>query len=203
MISNHVPPKFSDVNRSMGDGLLSHADWSAELTTRDGFEIYVRSANPDDEAALAEFFAHVTPEDMRFRFLTAIRKVDHERLVAMTNVDHKRTENFLAFERGSTNVIATAMLAADAALEKAEVAIAIRPDYKHRGVSWTLLEHVARFARAKGYKSIESIESRDNHAAIELEREMGFTALPCPGDPTMVIVRAMLGQAQPPVAALA
>lgn len=148
-----------------------------------------------DEAALADFFTHVTPEDMRFRFLSAIRKVDHERLVAMTDVDHQQTENFLAFEPGSAVIIATAMLAADAALEKAEVAIAIRSDFKRRGVSWTLLEHVARAARAKGLASIESIESRDNHAAIDLEREMGFTALPCPGDPTMVIVRATLGQA--------
>ena len=203
MMSNHMPPKARDVAPSTGDRPLQNADWSADLTTRDGFSFQVRSANPGDEAALAEFFAHVTPEDMRFRFLTAVRNVDHERLVAMTNVDHKRTENFLAFELGSTSVIATAMLAADAALEKAEVALAIRPAYKHRGVSWTLLEHVVRFARAKGFKSIESIESRDNHAAIELEREMGFTAQPCPGDPTAVIVRAVLDRVPPLVPALA
>ena len=195
MIANDVPVDAGNV--------VPNGDWSAALSTREGFNFHVRSANPADEAALAEFFTHVTPEDLRFRFLTALRQVDHDRLVAMTHVDHKKTENFLAFEPGATTIIATAMLAADEALEKAEVAIAIRSDYKHRGVSWTLLEHVARFAEAKGFKSIESIESRDNHAAIELEREMGFVALPCPGDPTLVIVRATLGQKQPNVPALA
>lgn len=168
-------------------------DWSGDLSTRAGFRFHVRPANPDDEPALADFFAHVTPDDLRFRFLTALRKVDHDRLVAMTHVDHRQTENFLAFDPEDGTLIATAMMAADATLERAEVAISILPDYKHRGVSWTLLEHVARFAEAKGIKTLESIEARDNHAAIELEREMGFTASSCPGDPSVVIVRATLG----------
>ncbi len=165
-------------------------DWSATLTTRHEFTFRVRSADPDDQVALGEFFEHVSPDDMCFRFLTALRKVDADRLHAMTHVDHRRTENFLAFDHASGTLIATAMLAADAALETAEVAIAIRSDYKQRGVSWTLLAHLARFAKAKGFRSIESVESRAHHAAIDLEREMGFVALPCPGDPTLVIVRA-------------
>lgn len=89
-------------------------------------------------------------------------------------------------------MIATAMLAADADLVRAEVAIAIRSDFKHRGISWTMLDHVAHMAKAKNFKTLESIESRDNHEAIELEREMGFVAIPSPGDPTSVIVRATL-----------
>ena len=178
------------------DTQIIEQDWSADLVTRDGFAFHVRPAAPDDQSALAEFFTHVTPEDMRFRFMTAIKTVDRARLVAMTQVDHLRTENFLAFANDRTTIIATAMLAGDEKLERAEVAIAIRADYKHRGVSWTLLEHVGWFAKAKGFVSIESVESRDNHAAIELEREMGFVALPCPGDATVVIVRATLNESR-------
>jgi len=39
----------------------------ATLTTRTGFRFEVRSARPEDEPVLAEFFTHVTPDDLRFR----------------------------------------------------------------------------------------------------------------------------------------
>lgn len=94
-------------------------DWSRNLTTRTGLTFHVRPARPDDEAALAEFFTHVTPEDLRFRFLGGMREVSHDHLVAMTQVDHHRTENFLAFAKDGKSIITTAMLACDDALEKA------------------------------------------------------------------------------------
>ncbi|AJP74331.1 GNAT family N-acetyltransferase [Sphingomonas hengshuiensis] len=170
-------------------------DSSPMLTTRTGFRFRVRPATPADEAALAEFFTHVTHEDLRFRFLTGLNEVGHDRLAAMTTVDHHQTESFIAFDEGAT-LIATAMLACDAALDRGEVAISIRDDFKQRGVSWELLAYVARVAEAKGVKTLESIESRENHAAIELEREMGFTAEPYPDDSTLVLVRRTLAPAQ-------
>ena len=51
-------------------------DWSSELTTHSGFKFFVRTVRPDDEAALREFFEHVTPEDLRFRSSPASRKSD-------------------------------------------------------------------------------------------------------------------------------
>ena len=130
-------------------------DWSRDLTTRTGLTFHVRPISPEDEAALAEFFRHVTPEDLRFRFLGGVREVSHERLVAMTQIDHRQTENFLAFAEDGRLIIATAMLACDKVLEKGEVAISIRADYKHRGVGWELLRHIARYAEAKGVKTLK------------------------------------------------
>jgi len=168
-------------------------DWSRELTTRSGYVFRVRPADAGDEAGLAEFFTHVTPDDLRFRFLSAIKEVGQDQIERLTHVDHHGTENFLAFDGLHGTMVATGMLAADAVLETAEVAIAIHKDFKHRGIGWTLLEHMTRFAQARGMKTIESMESRDNHRAIELEREMGFSLLPCNGDPSSVIVRHTIG----------
>jgi N-acetylglutamate synthase-like GNAT family acetyltransferase len=169
-------------------------EWNRELTTRTGFRFTVRAAQPADEAALAEFFKHVTADDIRFRFLTGLKNVGHDRLVAMTAVDHRQTENFLAFVDGGAEILASAMLACDADLEVGEVAIVIREDFKARGVSWDLLRHVAAFAEAKGLKTLQSIETRDSHAAINMEREMGFVAGPYPGDPTLVLMQRHLNQ---------
>lgn len=164
-----------------------------KLKTRTGFQFDVRGARPSDRPALAEFFTHVTQEDLRFRFLTAIKTVPHDFLVRMTEVDHDRTEDFLATGEDGRTIIATAMLAADADFDRAEVAIAVHRNYKKRGIGWTLLDHVARYAEAKGIRTLEAIESRDNRAAISLEREMGFTATSYPGDSTLMLVRKTLG----------
>lgn len=162
-----------------------------ELATWTGFRFEVRPVNPADEAALADFFTLVTPEDRRFRFLSGVRKVGHSMLQRLTKVDHEQTEDFLAFD-GDT-LIATAMLAADPAMERAEAAIAIRADYKHRGIGWALLAHLGRHARERGVTLIESVECGDNVEAITLEREMGFTATAYPGDPTLVLLQKRLG----------
>ncbi|MCO5065281.1 MAG: GNAT family N-acetyltransferase [Rhizobiaceae bacterium] len=171
---------------------MAKDDWSRDLTTRAGLALHVRPVRPDDEAALAEFFEHVTPEDLRFRFLGGIHKVSHDRLVAMTQVDHRQTENFLAFADDGKTIVATAMLACDSGLKKGEVAISVRAEDKHKGIGWELLRHICRFAEAKGVETLESLESRENHEAIELEREQGFVAEFYSEDPTLVLIRKKL-----------
>lgn len=166
--------------------------WSADLTTRNGYVFRVRPAAPSDETELGTLFQHVDVDDLRFRFLSAIHKVGHDQLKALVTVDHEHVENFLAFDIASGRMIATAMLAADETLSCAEVALAIRSDYKRLGISWTLLDHVAAFAQAKGIRTLESIESRDNHQAINLERARGWIASACPGDPASMILRMTL-----------
>lgn len=171
---------------------MNSADWSRDVQTRTGFRFHIRPVRPSDETALGEFFGHVTSDDLRFRFLSSVNVVSHDQLSAMTDVDHRQKENFLAIGRDGTTIIATAMLACDPALTVGEVAISIRPDYKDRGVSWEMLEHVAHFAEALGVATLQSIESTANHAAIELERDMGFTARAYPGDRTLMLVERRL-----------
>lgn len=167
-------------------------EWSGRLATRSGFAFDVRPVAPSDEDRLATFFAHVTAKDLRFRFLDT-REIGADEIRRMILIDHDLTEGFLALAPEDGAVIASAMLAIDPARERGEVAIAIRPEYKQRGVSWSLLEHVTRYAEARGLRVIESIESRANQAAITLEQEMGFTSSPVEGEPTLVLVQRRLG----------
>ncbi len=163
-------------------------DWTGYLETRTGFQFFTRPATPGDSPELDHFFDALTSEDMRFRFLSAIRKGSPPGLAAMTAFDHRRTENFLAYDVDRTQIFATAMVAADSELKSAEVAIAILPAYRDRGASWSLLEHIIRFAKCRELKTLLSIESRDHHRAIDLERDMGFTVASFPGDATLVLL---------------
>ena len=167
-----------------------------ELTTRSGFSFQVRSADESDEAVLAEFFTHVTEDDLRFRFLSAIKHVGHVQLALLTHVDKGRGESFLAFDQVTGCLLASAMLAVEDDLEHAEVAIVIRSDFKSRGIGWSLLEHVAEQAAAMGVKTLQSIESHENRSAIRVESDMGFIARPFPGDATLTILEKSLEAAE-------
>lgn len=161
-------------------------DPAVTLTTRTGLRVLVRPAGEADHAALAGLFGSVTADDLRFRFLASVRQVAHDQLVAMTRIDHRQTENFLAFTDDGATLVATAMLACDPEIRHAEVAVAIHGAYKARGLGWELLRYVADAARARGITTIESIESRRNRAAIEIEQDLGFVANAVPGDATLV-----------------
>ena len=162
-------------------------EWATDVTTRSGLKLHIRPVVPTDEAALADLFEHVSAEDLRHRFLTGLSKVDRERLIPMCQVDYARTINFLAFD--GKLLVASAMLASDPDHRRAELALVVRETHKRKGISWTLVKHALRYAEAEKIETVESLESRDNRAAIALEREAGFIAIPQAGEPSEVLMR--------------
>ena len=166
--------------------------WSAQLVTRGGLHLNVRSAAPEDEQALALFFRAASPEDLRFRFLSAVKAVAPTLVHQLVAVDHDRTENLLAFDASDGRLAATAMMVADERLEDAEVAVLVRSDLKGRGAGWTMLCHACDYLRARGFRQVHSVELADNRSAIALEEEMGFTGRPFAEDKSLTVLTKRL-----------
>lgn len=158
----------------------------AGLVTRGGVELQVARARRQDEADLKAFFGHLTPEDLRFRFLETVKEVSDARIAAM--VEDKAVVTFLARHADDGQLIAIATLAEGPDGREAEVALSTHPDWKHRGVSWTLLEHVLAYAKDRGFRRVSSLEAADNREAVKLEREMGFVARLESADPVELLV---------------
>ena len=158
------------------------------LTTRGGVALDVRATTEADEAVLTAFFDQVSDEDRRFRFFTAGAHVSHEQLAPFIHADHIRSESFLAFDVATGELVASGLLACNAQRDTAEVAISIRHDYRAKGLGWAMLDFLSKAAQAMGVKQVIAIESRDNHAAIELERESGFVSQAMDGDPSTIIL---------------
>ena len=163
-------------------------DTAFELTTRSGIVIDVRPITEADEPALSAFFDHVSDEDRRFRFFAAGDHVSHEQLDPLLHADHFRSESFIAFDRATGELVASGLLACDGKLDTGEVAVSVHSDYRGKGVGWAMLDMLAHQAERRGVRRVISIESRDNHAAIEVEREKGFTPEAFDGDPSLIIL---------------
>ncbi|MEZ0495762.1 N-acetyltransferase family protein [Sphingomonas sp. IW22] len=158
------------------------------ITTRTGNRFHVRPVVYQDDGTIRAFFSHVTRTDLRFRFLTGMNEIGPAQITMLTHPDASHAESYVVFTEDGGMMVASAMLTWNPALDRGEVAIAIRDDHKHKGLGWELLAYIARIAETKGIRTLQSIESRDNHEAIELERDMGFTVSEYPDDPTLVLV---------------
>lgn len=178
--------------QATGPQPIQASDHSNEtLTTRSGFRFTLRRGAPADFPELKVFLGQLSLADVRFRFLSPMRIVTDSLVQDLLRED-RSIEHFLAFEPGESAIIASGMLAIDPTGKKAEVALCIRPEFKHEGISWTMLEFLMEQARAEGVETVEAIETRDHREAIELEREMGFEIdRNCP-DPSVVVVRKTL-----------
>lgn len=159
-----------------------------EMTTRSGIELLLRRATEEDAPALTAFFDKVSDEDRRFRFFAAGEHVSPDQLEPLIHADHFRTESFVAFDKATGELVCSGLLASDKALDTAEVAVSVAAHYRGKGVAWTMLDALGIEARARGLRRVISIESRENHAAIELERERGYVPEAMEGDPTLVIL---------------
>lgn len=162
--------------------------WTATATTQTGVGLTITPARANDRDALERFFDRVTPEDLYFRFLSGLRKVDDSRITAMLRDDDDFSIDFLALDSDNGEILATAMLAADADFDAAEFAICTREDAKNKGISWVLLDHAANYAASMGVRRIYSVQSASQTDALQLEREMGFTVRTSPDDPVSMLV---------------
>lgn len=168
------------------DVTLSEAG-GTELTTHQGDRLTLRPVTPEDADLVAAFYDGLAPEDLQFRFLSAQPHLSGPLLTSLIGVDHRHREHLLAFASNG-DLVASLLIAADPAFETAEVAISVTPALKGRGVGWSLLHHAVDLARERGIKRLQSIESRANRGAIEIEHALGFRSSDYDGDATLALL---------------
>lgn len=171
--------------------MLVETDLAEQIKTRNGIELQVRPASPSDFEDILKFLNVVKPGDLRFRFLGAVKPSEMlARLLA--DVNHRTREDLIAFDKRDGAIAATAMIAEGHSPEFAEIAVLVRSDLKEQGIGWSMLEKASNYARARGYKRAECVESSANQRAIALEQEQGFTARFDPQDAEITILTKSL-----------
>ncbi|HEY0628918.1 MAG TPA: GNAT family N-acetyltransferase [Sphingomicrobium sp.] len=169
-------------------GTAQLPQWSSQGTTREGVKLNIRPANSSDERPLVDFFDRVRPQDLRFRFLSAIKAIWPRLAYDLANIDHVEMENLLAFDDGGELVASAIITTSDRDKQDAEVAITVRSDLKEHGIGWTMLERATDYARSRGFKRLHSVQQSDDRAAIALQEEMGFRPQPGPHDMSVTIL---------------
>jgi acetyltransferase len=151
----------------------------------DGTVIRLRLIHPEDEPLLQDLAAHMSPEDLRFRFFAAMRGLSHELAARLSHIECERDAAVLAFAEGAEEVLGVARFSADPDKRAAEVAIAVRSDRKGHGLGHLLMARLIELARQRGIARLVGVVLPENAAMLQLCRGFGFTITIDPGDPKL------------------
>ena len=145
----------------------------------------IRPIRPTDEAAEADFFAHLTPEDVRFRFFSALKQLPPKLLFRLTHIDYVAEMAFIA-EQASGGIVGVARLVRDPDATNGEYAVAIRPDMKGHGLANHLMARLLDWGRGQGMTHVHAMILADNGPMIAFARKLGGRLKRDPQDSSVV-----------------
>ena len=159
---------------------------------RDGTSLRLRALRPEDEPMLHDLAAHMSHEDLRLRFFTPVRGLTHAVAARLSQLDYDRELALLA--EHDDVAVGVAHFFADPDNLRADYAIAVRSDWKGRGIGYLLMRRLIDIARQRGIGELVGEVLRENEPMLQMCRELGFTIAREPRDPTILLVRKQLAE---------
>jgi acetyltransferase len=150
-----------------------------------GHDVFVRPIRPEDAPAHKAFAAHLTPEDLRFRFLGVVRDIPPSEVARLTQIDYDREMAFIASAPPESNGPEPETLAVVRSVShpdglQADFAVMVRPDLRHSGLGSALMHKMIQYCRNRGIRELAGEVLAENHAMIDLARKLGFAVRPLP-----------------------
>jgi acetyltransferase len=157
--------------------------------------VLIRPIRPEDAEAHVAFFAHLSPEDIRYRFFSAIRELTPERIARMTQIDYDREMAFIAVRESTSETLGVSRLVAEGDGGEGEFAIVVRPDMKGRGLASHLMRRLFDWARTRGITDIVGQILADNAPMLSFVRHLGFEVKTSRDEPGVMEARFFLPSA--------
>jgi acetyltransferase len=146
----------------------------------------IRPIRPEDAAAHGAFFSRLSPQDIRYRFFSAMRELSPEQTVRLTQVDYDREMAFVAVNETTGDTVGVARLACDSDGISGEFAVIVQADMKGRGLASHLMRRLIDWGRRRGLREIVGQVLADNHPMLAFVRHLGFTVHRMADDPEVM-----------------
>jgi acetyltransferase len=165
---------------------------------RDGTEVQLRPVRPEDEPLLEDLAAHMSPEDLRLRFFATMRGLSHALAWKLSHIDYDRAMALVALKDGVP--FGVGRFHAEEDRRRAEYAIAVRSDWKGRGLGYLLMTRLIAVAREWQIGELVGHVLRENQPMLRMCRELGFSIATERTDANVMRVRKVLTPDPPPPA---
>jgi RimJ/RimL family protein N-acetyltransferase len=146
----------------------------------------IRPIRPEDAEAHAAMIRRVPPEDMRYRFFTAMREVSPEQMARLTQIDYEREMAFIAVRDADQATVGVSRLVREMGTPRGEFAIVVEPDAKGIGLARHLMDRLIVWGRAAGLGEIVGTVLADNHPMLGFVRRLGFSIRHVPDESDVV-----------------
>ncbi len=157
-----------------------------------GERLIVRPIRPEDAEQHGAFFRRLSPEDIRFRFFTAMRELSAEQTVRLTQIDYDREMAFLAVREATGETVGVARLVCELGGQDGEFAVIVQPDQKGKGVATHLMRRLIDWARGRGLAAITGYILSENAPMLAFARHLGFKLKRRPEEPDVMEARLEL-----------
>ena len=87
--------------RRARDHARIRSSWSEHWITPDGERLIVRPIRPEDADEHGAFFSRLSPQDIRYRFFSAMRELSPEQMARLTQIDYDREMAFIALREAT------------------------------------------------------------------------------------------------------
>jgi GNAT superfamily N-acetyltransferase len=140
-------------------------------TARDGTVVHLRPLRRDERELVARFFAGLSAESRRRRFLTPMPRLPEAMLRRLVDVDSRRHVAMLATVEGQCAGIARYIALADEP-GAAEVAVTVTDRYQRRGIGRLLVDALRPAAVRAGITTLVYLVEPTNRPALWLLRSL-------------------------------
>jgi acetyltransferase len=167
---SHIPERGK---RDRPEGLARAQAERARL--KDGRDVRIRPTSPADLDALRAFFAALSPETLRLRFLFPLREVPESTLREFTRTDDRAHLALVAEPRSAaadelTDLIAEARYIRVGDSDRAELALVVADGWRRVGLGTLLMRALLRHARNAGVRRLCGDALAENTAIQGLVR---------------------------------
>ncbi|MBN8872389.1 MAG: bifunctional acetate--CoA ligase family protein/GNAT family N-acetyltransferase [Rhodospirillales bacterium] len=177
---------------------LAIAPYPAELIEHweaKGERFTIRPIRPEDAEQHGAFFKRLSPEDIRYRFFSAIRELSAEQMARLTQVDYDREMAFVAIHEATGDTVGISRLVCELDQRTGEFAVIVQADMKGRGLARHLMRRLIAWATAHGLSEVVGQVLADNAPMLAFVRHLGFTVRRMPEDPEVMEARLSLPSA--------
>jgi acetyltransferase len=152
----------------------------------------IRPVRPEDAAEHMAFFHRLSPQDIRFRFFSAMREMSPELTARLTQIDYDREMAFIAVNETNGQTVGVARLACDPDGRSAEFAVIVQADMKGRGLATHLMHRLVAWARTRGLTEVVGQILADNQPMLTFIRHQGFSVRRMADDPEVMEAKLAL-----------
>ncbi|NNC93245.1 MAG: GNAT family N-acetyltransferase [Acidimicrobiia bacterium] len=143
------------------------------VSLAEGRSVFIRPIVPSDAAELAFELEHSDPETLYNRFFRSGIRVNEELLTHLTVLDYDRRFALAAFAESG---VAIARYEGSPGSDEAEMAVAVKPQWRRLGLATLLLDRLQLAAREQGITTLRADFLAENEAARALIARAGFEA---------------------------
>lgn len=151
--------------------------WHERQRLPNGRELLIRPIRPEDAEPLRSGFSLLEPEEIRQRFLYALKELTPEMAERFTRINPKSEFALVAAEPlppGEALVGAVARVAIDDSGRDAEFAILVSHYIAGMGLGRYLMTRLVKWARGKKIERLYGDVFEHNHAMLSLAQSLGF-----------------------------